>query len=76
MSIIDGLWRRKEGCNGPKQNEADLRVKLWKLLTECVEKNWDLDVNHVKAHRTDKEKKAMTKEQQLFWKKMRRRVNW
>ena len=24
-----------------------------------AEKNWDLDVKHVKAHRTEKEKKAL-----------------
>ena len=33
-------------------------------MTECAETNWDLDVKHVKAHCTEKEKKT-TKEQQF-----------
>ena len=27
---------------------------------ECAEKDWDSDVTHVKAHRTEQEKKDMT----------------
>ena len=30
------------------------------LLTECADKNWDLDVNQLKEIRTQKEKRAMT----------------
>ena len=39
--------------------------KLWELLTECAESNWDLDAKHVMAHTTVTEKKAMTKEPQF-----------
>ena len=31
MGIIDGLWRREEGCMGLKQNDADLWIKLLEL---------------------------------------------
>ena len=56
-----GCGWREEGRIGPKQKDADFWIKCWELLTDCAEKNWDLDVKHVKAHRTEKEKKATTK---------------
>ena len=34
--------------------------KLRELLTELSQKNWDVEVKHVKAQRTVKEKKTMT----------------
>ena len=46
-----------------------LGFKKWDLLTECAEKNWDLHLKHVKAHRPGKENKAMSKEQQSCGKK-------
>ena len=49
-----------EGCIGPTENVADLWIKILDLLTELAEKNCDLDVKHVKAHRTEEEKQAMT----------------
>ena len=50
----------------PKQKDADLWVFIWDFfLMDCEEKNRDLDVKHVKAHQTEKEKKAMTLEEQI-----------
>ena len=55
MGILDGMWRGEEGFTGPKQKDADLWI-FWErsLLTDCAEKNWDLDVKHETAHRTGK----------------------
>ena len=39
---------------------------MWELLTDCEEKECDMDVKHVKALRTGEAKKAMTKEPMLF----------
>ena len=61
MGIRDGLWRGEEGCFGPIQKDADLcGSKNGELSIECSEKNWDVDVKHVKAHRMEKETKATT----------------
>ena len=60
MGILDGHWREKDGCIGPKRNDADLWIILWQLFMECAAKNGDLHVKHVTAHRTEKGKKAMT----------------
>ena len=63
MGIIDGLWWAEDASDRGKH--ADLWIKIWELLMECAQKNWDLDVKHVKAHRTEKEKKATTAEQHM-----------
>ena len=63
MGIVDGLWRREEGCSGPTQKDADLWRHIWGLLTQCAERDWKLNVKHVKAYRTKKKKEAMAKEQ-------------
>ena len=52
LGNVDGSWRREEACTGSKQ------------LAECAEKNGDPEVNHVKVHRTEKEKKATTNMQE------------
>ena len=65
MSILDALCRREEGWIGPKQKDADLWKTCWEVLSECAEKDWNLDVKHVKAHRTEKEKKIMTQIQEF-----------
>ena len=46
------------------KKDADLWIKCWELLADCVEKEWDLDVKRAKAQRARKEKKAMTKNKQ------------
>ena len=56
MGIIDGfLWRGEEGCLGLRQQDADCAIKRCELPQECAEKDWDLDVKHVQAHRTKQE---------------------
>ena len=61
LGTWDGLRRGEEGCIGPKQKDADSWIFCrGELLMDCVKKNSDLDVKHVRAHRTGKEQKAMT----------------
>ena len=57
------LRRKKNRGQDGVQSRSRLRnsAKHWESLTECAEKDWDLDVKHVKAHRTEKEKRAITK---------------
>ena len=59
-------------CGGEKNDALDrsrrMRIFMdanWELLTECAEKDWNLDVKQVKAHRTEKEKNAMTQMQEF-----------
>ena len=42
-----------------------LWIKIWELLEEYGGTKLELNVKHVKAHRTKQEQKAMTEEQQL-----------
>ena len=46
---IDGLWRGEKECRGPKSKVADL------IHQEGI----ILEVEHVKAHRSEKEKQEM-----------------
>ena len=65
IGLVDGLRRGEQGCCGPTQEDADLRINNRKVLTECAEKGRDLEVKHAKAHRAGKGKTAMTKEQTM-----------
>ena len=38
MGIMEGLWRGKEGCFGPKQKDADSWVNTWGILCELCGK--------------------------------------
>ena len=69
---------REEGYIGPKQNDADLWITIWELWTDRAVNDRDLEVMHVKAHRTGMEKKAMRKEQTNngSWKETDRQMKW
>ena len=58
--IIDGLWRGERKCIDPKAGDADLWIKIWKRLHLLVSKEILVEVEHVKAHRTKKDKKEMS----------------
>ena len=58
--IIDGLWRGERKCIDPKAGEADLWIKTWEELHLLMSKETLVDVEHVKAHRTKKDKKDMS----------------
>ena len=62
MGIVVGLWKEKKDSLG--RNRRMLTCgKTVELFTECAEKERDLDVKHMKAHRTEKEKNATSKKQ-------------
>ena len=50
---------------GLKQKDADLWKTLWDSINDIMELQLDVDVKHVKAHRTKKEKEVTTKEQKI-----------
>ena len=47
-------------CIDPKAGDADLWIKIWEELHLLMSKEVLVGVEHVKAHRTEKEKKEMT----------------
>ena len=55
--IIDGLWRRERKCIDPKTGDADLWIKIWEELHLLMSKETLVKVKHVRAHRTEKDKK-------------------
>ena len=57
---IDGLRKGEKECIKPRAGDADL-WKNWEELHELVERGILVEVAHVKAHRTEKEKEKMTK---------------
>ena len=57
--IIDGLWKGESKGIDPKAGDADL-WKNWEELYFLVSKNILAEVEHVKAHRTQKDKKEMS----------------
>ena len=69
MGLIPTVWPLLTGCEEEKKDalgrsrKPRLHGKKCELLTDGAEKYWDLDVKHVKAHRTGKERKALTEEQ-------------
>ena len=58
--IIDGLWRGERKCIDPKAGDAELWVKIWEELHVLMSRGILEEVEHVKAHRTKKDKKEMS----------------
>ena len=58
--IIDGLRKGEKECIKPRAGDADLWIKSWEELRELVTRGIFVEVEHVKAHRTKKEKEKMT----------------
>ena len=50
--VIDWLWRGERKCIDPKA-DADLWIKIWEELQLLVSKEKLVEVEHVKAHRTE-----------------------
>ena len=59
--IIDGLRKGEKECLKPRAGDAHLWIKNWEELHELVNTGISVDVAHVKAHRTKKEKEKMRK---------------
>ena len=60
IGIIDGLRRGERECIKPRAGDADLWIKIWEELLSLDERDITVEVEHVKAHRTKKEKKEMS----------------
>ena len=58
--IIDGPRRGERKCIDPNTGDADLWIKIWEELHPLVSKEFSVEVEHVKAHRTKKDKKEMS----------------
>ena len=58
--IIDRLWKGESKCIDPNTGDADLRIKIWEELQLQRSKEILVEVEHVKAHRTKREKKDMS----------------
>ena len=55
--IIDGLWRGNKKCVNPKAGDAELWIEIWEELHKFAAGDMLVEVEHVKVHRTMKEKK-------------------
>ena len=58
--IIDGLRKGENKCIKPRAGDADLWIEIWEELHELETRGILVEVEHVKAHRTKKEKERMT----------------
>ena len=58
--IIDGLWRGEMKCIGPRAKGADLWIWILEEVRRVHQEGVLLEVEHVKAHRSKKEKQEMT----------------
>ena len=51
---------RRRKCIDPNAGDADLWIKIWEELHLLVSKEISVEVEHVRAHRTKKDKKEMS----------------
>ena len=63
--IIDGLWRGAMKCIGPTAQDADLWRLIWEEVHRTREEGTLPEVEHVKVHRSQKEKNKMTLFEQI-----------
>ena len=57
---MTGHGEEKEKCINPKAGDADLWINIWKELHNLAAGDFLVEVVHVKAHCTKKEKKEMS----------------
>ena len=57
---IGGLRTGERDCIKPRAGDADLWFKIWEELHSFTTRNIAVEVEHVKAHRTKKEKREMS----------------
>ena len=73
--IIDGLWKGEMKCIGPTTKDAD----LWILISEelhRVHQGLLVEVEHVKAHRSKKEKQQMSLFEKFVTEGNEKRTHW
>ena len=56
-----GNGEENQKCIKPKPGDADLWIKIWEELHRLAARDIVVEVEHVKAHRTKKDKEKMTK---------------
>ena len=59
--ILDGLWKGEVKCTGPKAAAVGLCTKMCEEMHHRRSKEILNEVEHVKAHRTKRDKKEMSK---------------
>ena len=59
QGIIDGLRRGELQCIDPKAKDAHLWILIWEELHRFRQEGVPVEVEHVEAHRSKKEKQAM-----------------
>ena len=57
---MTGFGEEKESAIKPRADDADVWIKIWEELHYLAERGILVEVEHVKAHRTTKEKKEMS----------------
>ena len=72
--IIDGLWRGERKCVNPKAGDAELWIKIWEELHSLAARDIVVEVEHAKAHRTQKAKKKCGIVRSLSRREMRKRM--
>ena len=60
QGIIDGLWRGEIECIGPKAKDAHLWVSVQEELHRVHQEGILVEVEHIKAHRSEKEKQRIS----------------
>ena len=58
--IIDGLCRGERKCIDLNAGDADVWIGIWEELHFLVSKEVSVEVEHVKAHRKERDKKEMS----------------
>ena len=58
--IIDGVWTGERKCIDPKADDADIWIKIWEEMHLLASRETLVEVEHVKAHCTEKDKKEMS----------------
>ena len=74
--IFDGLWRGERKCIDPKAADADLWIKIWEELHPLTSKEILVEVEHVKAHRTKKDKNDMSQFERFVAEGKRMLMSW
>ena len=54
---MEALWRGERKCIDPKAGDADLWIEIWEELHSLAARDIEVEVEHVKAHCTKKDKK-------------------
>ena len=74
--IIGASWRGERKCIDPKVGDADLWIKIWDELQLSTSKEKLVDAEHVKASRTEEDKKEISHFEKLSQRARKRLTSW